>query len=126
MKELEGAPFSIEAKINAEQKIESRLIGRVYLKPGQHMYWYDPQTNIMDQVRLKQTQFEQGQAPKQETRVVNGQIQYTIHEPNAKYANTMHSQASWDSSKLYCVAINDKNASKKFAKMLFDLTTKHK
>lgn len=133
MKELEGAPFSIETKINAEQKIESRLIGRVYLKPGQHMYSYDLRDNKMDKVKLRQVQLEQGVKPIQQIKRVPSPIgaykpatEFTIFEPSAKHADTIHSRATWDSSKLYCVAINDKNASKKFAKILFELTTKRK
>lgn len=130
MKELEGAPFSIETKLNAEQKIESKLIGRVYLKPGQFMYVYDPRVNKMEKLTLKQVQFEQGVKPVQEIKrrfntvgSYSPATEFTIYEPSGKHMDTIHSQASWDSSKMYCVAINDKNASKKFAKMLFDLTT---
>lgn len=91
---LEQESF-IETKVVGERRVESTLRGRINLPKGCKLYKYCPRENKMEVVQLK-------------TLTPLKSLEPIVH------------QAHWDVTKLYCVAINEVNAAKKFARQMLE------
>ena len=109
----ESTPFTIEHKINGERKIESKFIGHVNIKPGYFMYSYQPSDNKMAKVTITTSSLEQGKIAKYKKG--HGHLIHPTH------VDLIRHKAFHDPAKMYCLAINDKNAARKFAKIMYEI-----
>lgn len=103
----ESTPFTIEHKIKDEQIIESAFIGQVVIKPGNHMYSYNPSNNKMERVIIVQSILIPGKLPTYK--------KGRGHLISPSCTDTIVHKVFHDPKKLYCIAINDRNAARKFA-----------
>ncbi len=96
MKIVSDIPSKEEAAIIAEIPKEHTMVARVCLKGGQKLWVYNPADNSLTEVVRNQTVLEPAR--------------YKEGRPEI-----IHSKATFDAKKLYCIAINRTNAAKKIA-----------
>jgi hypothetical protein len=102
----------------SHNKFESKMVGQVVLFPGQSIYSYDVDTNKITKLIFSKTTLE-----KATFKLPAGQVIVGIDH---SMVDTIHHQSYWNPEHLHCIAINEKNASRKFVNLLKKLITKTK